>query len=172
MPVSFAFRFGLDSSFDAIGFKVVVVVVGGVVVVVVVVGVVVDAAPCLVVDLADVVVVDVVLPAPFAGVAFAVVGLTGLPAVVGLPEVVGLPVVVGFAVVAFPTLAGLCVVVGLLALPPPGPSASAGDTARDVATTTPKTVGENRIRIPPRQRSRKAGATPTVCFSAKNHLCF
>jgi hypothetical protein len=180
MPVSFELRLGFDAIFSAIGFigAVVTVVVVGVGFVVGVVGVVAVFG-----DLPwDVVAVDaVVVDGDFVGLPV-VVGLAdvdvvvGLPAdvglpppcavvvVVGLPGDVGRPVLVGFAVagllVGFPAVDGFW---GGGALCAP---ATAGDSVRDVAATSPRNVAESRIRIPPRLRSRKHGATPTIRFQA------
>jgi hypothetical protein len=146
IPVSFAFRFGFDAIFAAIGFS-------GAVdpdrVVVDVVAACLDREP------------DVVAPAVVA-VGLADVDFAGLPTVVGFPvlcvivDVAGLPLVVGFPVpcvivdaTGLPVVVGFPDVGGLLAGAVPQASANAGDSVKDIAATKPRIVAETRMRVPP-----------------------
>src|SRR6516165_7892925 len=134
MPVIFAFRFGFDAIFEAMGFSVVELEP---------VGAELDPDPDAVVVDVDRDAVPLDLPDALGlpdveWVGLAVVGLLVTRVVVdtvGLPAVAGLPVVAGFGAVD-----GLPAVGGLLAGVAPCESASAGDTVRDAATTKPRIV--------------------------------
>jgi hypothetical protein len=161
-PDSFAFRFGFDAIFAAIGLS-------GADSVGVAAWVCFDVDFVVgVVDVADVVVGladDDIFVGFTAVVGFAVGAFVGFPVDVGLPVDIGLPVVVGL-----PTDVGLADVVGLpvaIGLPMAGglpaptgfpgfcaraagsPLATTGASTKDVAATIATIVAEIRMRFPP-----------------------